>query len=480
MITLWQDFRYAARVLRRAPAFTAVAAIVLASGIGANSAIFSLFDAVVLQPLPFQHPEEPAKLWENPPGYAYNSVAPLNFLDWSEQNTVFASMAAVSGGSRTLHTAEGGAERIPGQSVSLSFFDLLGIRPVAGRTFGAEDGREDAKVVVLSERLWRDRFGADPKLVGSTIPLDGEPFTVIGIVPARFQIFYKSDLWTPFIPRRSPEQRRMHYLQVLGRLKPGVTFEQARAGMAPIAENIARIAPDTNKGWGITVEPLRQALVGRDLRITSLMLAAVAGFVLLMACANIANLLLARGVGRTREIAVRASLGGSPARILRQLLTESVLLSAIGGAAGILLALVILRAAPAWLPEDTLPVSMTLDFDARIAGFTLLATLLTGLLFGIAPAWQASRISLTDALRAAGRGFTGAGGAFRSALAIAEIAVAVVLVTGAGLLLRTVVALDRVDPGYHADRVLTMYVTLPLARYKNAPTRAHILPGRRA
>ena len=325
--------------------------------------------------------------------------------------------------------------------------------------------------MVLSERLWRDRFGADPKLVGSTIPLDGEPFTVIGIVPARFQIFYKSDLWTPFIPRRSPEQRRMHYLQVLGRLKPGVTFEQARAGMAPIAENIARIAPDTNKGWGITVEPLPQALVGRDLRITSLMLAAVAGFVLLMACANIANLLLARGVGRTREIAVRASLGGSPARILRQLLTESVLLSAIGGAAGILLALVILRAAPAWLPEDTLPVSMTLDFDARIAGFTLLATLLTGLLFGIAPAWQASRISLTDALRAAGRGFTGAGGAFRSALAIAEIAVAVVLVTGAGLLLRTVVALDRVDPGYHADRVLTMYVTLPLARYKT-PQRA--------
>jgi putative ABC transport system permease protein len=325
--------------------------------------------------------------------------------------------------------------------------------------------------VVLSERLWRDRFGADPKLVGSTIPLDGEPFTVIGIVPARFQIFYKSDLWTPFIPRRSPEQRRMHYLQVLARLKPGVTFEQARAGMAPIAENIARIAPDTNKGWGITVEPLPQALVGRDLRITSLMLAAVAGFVLLMACANIANLLLARGVGRTREIAVRASLGGSPARILRQLLTESVLLSAIGGAAGILLALVILRAAPAWLPEDTLPVSMTLDFDARIAGFTLLATLLTGLLFGIAPAWQASRISLTDALRAAGRGFTGAGGAFRSALAIAEIAVAVVLVTGAGLLLRTVVALDRVDPGYHADRVLTMYVTLPLARYKT-PQRA--------
>jgi len=471
MTTLAQDLRYAARVLWRDPAFTTVAAILLAVGIGANSAIFSLFDAVVLRPLPFQHPEALAKLWEHPPGFDHNAVAPLNFLDWSEQNTLFASMAAVSGGSRTLHTAEGVAERIPGQSVSLSFFDLFGVRPVAGRTFGAEDGREGAKVVVVSERLWRDRFGADPKLVGSTLPLDGEPFTVIGIVPARFQILFKSDLWTPFIPRRSPEQRRMHYLQVFGRLKPGVTFEQASAGMAPIAENIARIAPDTNKDWGITVEPLRQALVGRDLRITSLMLAAVAGFVLLMACANIANLLLARGVGRTREIAVRASLGGSPARILRQLLTESVLLSAIGGAGGIALAQIILRAAPTWLPEDTLPVPMTLDFDARVAAFALIATLLTGLLFGIAPAWQARRISLTDALRAAGRGFTGHGGAFRSALAIAEIAVAVMLVTGAGLLLRTVAALDRVDPGYHAERVLTMYTTLPLARYKT-PERA--------
>ena len=471
MTTLLQDFRYAARVLRRAPAFTAVAAIVLAIGIGANSAIFSLFDAVVLRPLPFQHPEELAKLWERPPDFAHNSVSPLTFLDWSEQNTVFASMAAVSGGSRTLHTAGGWAERIPGQSVSPAFFDLFGIRPLAGRTFNAQDAREDAKVVVLSERLWRNRFGADRKLVGNTIPLDGQQFTVIGIVPARFQILYRSDLWTPFIPRRSPEQRRMHYLQVFGRLKPGVTFAQARAGMAPIAENIARIAPDTNKGWGITIEPLRQALVGQDLRITSLMLAAVAGFVLLMACANIANLLLARGVGRTREIAVRASLGGSPARILRQLLTESVLLSAIGGAAGILLAQFILSETPAWLPEGTIPVSMTLAFDGRVAAFALLATVLTGLLFGIVPAWQARRISLTDALRAAARGFTGAGGAFRSALAVSEIAVAVMLVTGAGLLLRTVVALDRVDPGYHADRVLTMYATLPLSRYPT-PERA--------
>ena len=465
MRTLWQDLCYAARVLRQSPAFTAIAVIVLAIGIGANSAIFSLFDAVLLRPLPFHDPEQLVKLWEHPPGYAHNAVSPLNYLEWSEQNTVFASMAAVSGGSRTLLRASGSAEKIDGQSVSLSFFDLLGIRPVAGRTFTAEDGRESAKVVVLSERLWRNRFGADPKLPGSVINLDGEPFTVIGIVPSRFQIFYRSDLWIPFLVRRSPEQRQMHYLQVIARLKPGVTLDQARAGMQPIAENIARIAPDTNKGWGITIEPLRQALVGRELRVTSLMLAAVAGFVLLMACANIANLLLARGVGRTREIAVRASLGGSPARILRQLLTESVLLSTIGGLAGIALARVLLEAAPAWLPADTLPVSLNLAFDARVTGFAVPATLLTGLLFGIVPAWQASRISLTDALRTAGRSFTGAGGRFRSALAIAEIALAIMLVTGAGLLLRSVLVLNSLDPGYHADRVLTMYISLPLKRY---------------
>ena len=471
MITLWQDFRYAARVLRRAPAFTAVAAIVLASGIGANSAIFSLFDAVVLQPLPFQHPEEPAKLWENPPGYAYNSVAPLNFLDWSEQNTVFASVAAVSGGSRTLHTAEGGAERIPGQSVSLSFFDLLGIRPVAGRTFGAEDGREDAKVVVLSERLWRDRFGADPKLVGSTIPLDGEPFTVIGIVPARFQIFYKSDLWTPFIPRRSPEQRRMHYLQVLGRLKPGVTFEQARAGMAPIAENIARIAPDINKGWGITVEPLPQALVGRDLRITSLMLAAVAGFVLLMACANIANLLLSRAAGRQRELAVRTALGANRARLVRQLLTESALMAIGGGALGVLLADWCFVFLKNLVPEE-LSRMVALSMDFRVLAFTVAVSLACSIMFGLAPALQISGIDLNEVLKQGGRGNTGPRRSlFRSLLVIGEVALSLVLLVGSGLMIESFSNMRGLNPGFRADHVLTLRLEVPGTKYGNFASR---------
>lgn len=228
MRTFWQDVRYAARVLRQAPGFALAAVGVLALGIGANSAIFSLVDAVLLRPLPFAHPNELVMLYEHPPAYAYNRVSPLNYLEWSEQNHAFVSTAAVIGGGRSLTSASGGAERIAGQAVSVTLFDLLGIRPIAGRTFTSEDAKPGTSVVVISERLWKSHFGGDTKLVGSVIPLDGKSFTVIGIVPAGFQIFYPSDLWTPFVPIRRPEQRKMHYLQVLGRRKAGVTDEQAR------------------------------------------------------------------------------------------------------------------------------------------------------------------------------------------------------------------------------------------------------------
>src|SRR5260370_11301219 len=292
MNTLLNDLHFAARLLLRSPGFTALVVIVLAIGIGANSAIFTLVDAALLRPLPFAQPEQLVMLWEHPPGYAHNRVAPLNVLDWSEQNQVFSDMAAVSGGSRAFGAADG-AEKIPGQSVSASLFDVLGVKPTAGRTFTRDDAAQKSKVVVVSERFWTSHFDRNTKLVGNTIKLDGQPFTVIGIVPAQFQILYKSDLWTPFIPKRSPEQRRMHYLRVIGRLKPGITLSHASAGMGVIAENIARISPETNKDWGITIEPLRGALVDRDLRVTSLVLAGVTGFVLLLPCANVANLLLA-------------------------------------------------------------------------------------------------------------------------------------------------------------------------------------------
>jgi putative ABC transport system permease protein len=470
MLSLWQDLRYAARILRLAPGFTVIALVVLAIGIGANCTIFSLVDAALLRPLPFPRPQELVRLWEHPPGQDRNAVSPLNFLDWSEQNHVFESMAAVSGGGRSFTTPTG-AERIEGQSVSLRFFDLLGVKPIAGRTFTAEDAKPGTNVVVISERFWRSHFGADPKLVGSTIPLDGQPFIVAGIVPGNFEILNRVDLWTLFTVRRSPEQRAMHYLRILGRLKRDVTIGQARADMNVIGENIARIAPETNKGWGITVNPLREDLVGADLRTTSLVLAGVVGFVLLMACANVANLLLARAAERKREIAVRSALGGSQSRILRQLLTESSLLAALGGTAGIYLAWLIVGAAPALLPAGTLPAGLIPALDGRVIAFAAAVTMLTGILFGLAPAWHAARVSLTEALRAGGRTATSGTGPFRTGLAIAQIAVAVMLVSGAGLLLRTLNSLENVDGGFRADRVLTMHIVLPLSRYP-APNKA--------
>jgi putative ABC transport system permease protein len=465
MSSWWQDLRYAARALRKAPGFTFVASIVLALGIGANSAIFSLADAALLRALPFDQSDRLMMLWERSPRYAHNRVSPLNFLDWSEEQRAFSAMAAIAGGGRTLTGRGDTAERIPGQAVTVAFFDVLGIRPIVGRTFIPADVTPKPDIVVLGERFWRARFGGDAALVGQAIMLDSQPFTVIGITPARFQLLASADLWTLFPPRRSPEQRAPHYMQVIGRLKPGVGLEQARADMAEVAQRIAEVAPDTNKGWGVTIEPLRDAVVGPELRATSLVLVGVVVFVLLMACANVANLLLARGLGRTREIAVRAALGGSRSRILRQLLIESVLLAALGGGAGLLLAWAAVGVAPSIMPPGTLPQSVFLAFDLRVAVFAGLATLGTGLLFGLAPAWQASRIPLAETMNAGGRGATRTTGALRAVLVVGEVATAVLLVSGAGLLIRTLAALNAVDAGFRAERVLTMAVSLPISRY---------------
>jgi putative ABC transport system permease protein len=448
-----------------------LATLVLALGIGATSTIFSLLDAALLRPLPFREPADLVMLTEAAPDYAYNRVAPLNFVDWSEQNRTFTSMAAVSGAFKTLSTKDGIPERIPGQAVTTAFFDVLGVRPLAGRTFVRDDGRSDARVVVLSERLWQRRFGGDPRLIGRTIPLDGQPHTVVGIVPASFQILFKTDMWLVFKPERGPEQRQMHYLQVLGRLKPGVSIERARGDMATIAAGIARISPSTNKGWGVTVDPLHQALVGSDLKTTSLVLAGVVGFVLLMACANVANLLLSRGVSRTRELAVRAALGASRPQLLRQLLTESLLLAMLGGTTGLALGAVALRSAPAFLPPGTLPDGIMLSLDWRVTLFAAFITIGAGILAGLAPAWHAADIPLTTAAMAGTRTTTGRTGTVRAALAVVEIAVAVVLMAGAGLLVRSLVSLNQVDPGSRNRSVLTMTVILPLSRYETPERR---------
>ncbi|HEX3646169.1 MAG TPA: ABC transporter permease [Vicinamibacterales bacterium] len=464
-MSIWRDLRYAARGLRRSPGFTAVAVVVLAAGIGANSAMFTLVDAALLRPLPFTQPDRLVMLWERSPRFAHNRVSPLNFLDWSEQQQEFASIAAIAGGGRTLTGSGGEAERIPGQAVTWQFFDVLGIRPTIGVTFSAQDAASRRSVVVLSERMWRTRFGGDPSILGRGLTLDGEPYTVIGVVPASFQILFPADMWTLFSVRRSPEQRRQHYMQIVGRLKPGATLESARADMAGVAERIASIAPDTNKGWGVTIEPLRGAIVGPELRTTSLVLAGVVSFVLLMACANVANLLLARGLSRSREIAVRAALGGSRTRIVQQLLTESLLLAAIGGAGGLALAWATVRVAPSLIPRGTLPQAIVIAFDARVALVAALLTIATALLSGMVPAWQASSAPLAEMTSAGDRGSTMGAGGLRAALVVGEVAAAVLLLAGAGLLVRTLIALNGIDPGFKAEGVLTMQLGLPLNRY---------------
>ncbi len=470
-MTVWRDLRHGVRLIAAAPGFTILATLVLALGIGATSTIFSLLDAALLRPLPFREPADLVMLAEAAPDYAYNRVAPLNFVDWSEQNRTFTSMAAVSGAFKTLSTRDGIPERIPGQAVTTAFFDVLGVRPLAGRTFVRDDQRSDARVVVLSERLWQSRFGGDPRLIGRTIPLDGQPHIVVGIMPASFQILFKSDMWLVFKPERGPEQRQMHYLQVLGRLRPGVSVEQARGDMATIAAGIARISPATNKGWGVTIDPLHEALVGRDLKTTSLVLAGVVGFVLLMACANVANLLLSRGVSRTRELAVRAALGASRQQLLRQLLTESLLLAMLGGATGLALGAIALRSAPVFLPPGTLPDGIALSLDWRVTLFAAFITIGAGILAGLAPAWHAADIPLTTAAMTGTRTTTGRTGKVRAALAIVEIAVAVVLMAGAGLLVRSLVSLNQVDPGARNRSVLTMTVILPMGRYETSERR---------
>jgi putative ABC transport system permease protein len=467
MTGLGHDIRCGARALRRTPGFTTIAALVLALGIGACTATFSLLDAALIRPLPFRASAQLVMMWEHAPAYAHNRVSPLNFLDWSEQQRSFAAIAAVAGGGRTLTVAGGPPERIPGQAVSSAFFDVLAIQPIAGRTFIPADAAAKATVVVISERLWRTRFGADTSLLGRTLVLDGEPLSVIGVVPADFRILYRADIWTLFVPRRSPEQRRQHYLQIIGRLKNGVSLEQARVDMSAIANGIALASPETNKGWSVTIEPLHDAIVGADLRTTSLVLAGVVAFVLLMACANVANLLLARGLGRSREIAVRSAIGSSRARIVQQLLVETLLLASLGGIGGLLLAWMAVRAAPSFIPQDTLPQAIVLAFDMRLASAALGVSIATAVLAGLAPAWQASSASLTEALGSGGRTATRAGSRLRSVFVVGEVAAAVLVLIGAGLLIRTIVAISASDPGFRADRVLTGSVGLPFNVYNS-------------
>jgi len=459
--TFRHDTTYAFRQLKNSPAFTLVATLTLALGIGANSAIFALVDATLLRPLPYKDPERLIALWENSATTARGYVSPLNMLDWNARSRTFEKIAGFTPvvGGMVMTGADGTAETVSRQWVTAGIFDVLGVTPVAGRTFTADDEARRANMVVLSEAFWRTRYNGDPGVIGREIRLDGSLWTVIGIIPKNFELLGQTSLWAmrPLV-NLNPRARGAYVLQVVGRMKPGVSIRAAQADLAAVAEDLAREFPQTNKGRGVTMERLHDSLVGADLRFTSKMFLGVVAFVLLICCANVANLLLTRATVRRRELAVRSALGAGRARIIRQLLTESVVLSIAGSALGAALGAAILRVAPSLVPPGLLPATVALSFDMRVIGFCVGAALLVGLLFGLLPAWKAADFDCAEAIGADVRTIAGGGGRLRGLLVAGQVATAVVLLFGAGLLLRTLIAVESYDRGYRAESVLSMLV----------------------
>jgi len=466
-ITLWleelrEDIKFAFRQLRAAPAFSLVATLTLALGIGANSAIFALVDATLLRPLPYGDAGQLVTIWEKSSATARGFASPPNMLDWQSRSRTFAAIAGYtpSMGSMVMSGRDGNALTVSRQWVTSGIFDVLGVKPIAGRTFSSEDEAQRRRGVVISEGLWDTRFDRDPSIVGSELKLDGELWPVVGVMPRDFEILGRTSMWAmrPFPPNMPPRARGAYQLQVVGRMKPGVAVEAAQADLAVVAEGLAREYPGYNKGRTVTVEPLHDTMVGSDLKTTSMLFLGVVGFVLLICCANVANLLLARATARARELAVRSALGAGRRRIIRQLLTESVVLSILGGLLGIGIGAAILQVTPLLIPDGLLPASVTLAFDIRIVAFCAIAALIVGMVFGIAPAFRATAVSATEAMGADSRTTVGSGGRVRSLLVMGEVATAVLLLFGAGLLLRTLIAVQSYDRGYRADNVLTMLV----------------------
>jgi putative ABC transport system permease protein len=475
METCWQDLRFGFRQLLNKPGFALIATLSLALGIGANTAIFSLVDAALLRPLPFHDPDRLAVVWEDAAkiGFPRNTPAPANYADWKAQNRAFEDMAALNWRTFNL-TDEGEPEKVEAQAVTANFFPLLGVKPQLGRVFTQEEDQPGGnKVALISHGLWQRRFGGDAALVGKEILLDGQKHNVIGVMPPGFQFLSKdTGLWVPvaFSPQELAN-RGSHYLTVAARMKPGVTLQQARADVAAITQRINRDHPTPGFELGSVVISLREQLAG-NVRPALIVLLVAVGFVLLIACANIANLLLARGAARFREIAVRAALGAGRRRIVRQLMTESVLLAGAGGAAGLLFAWLSFSFLKQIIP-DAMALNAGVRIDARVFGFTLLLSLLTGVVFGLAPALQAAKIDLNEALKqSGGRAGTGAGHRrLRSALVVIEVALALVLLVGAGLLIRAFLRLRALDVGVNPVNVLTLRTVLPRNKYGELPKR---------
>jgi putative ABC transport system permease protein len=464
-----RDLRYALRMLQRSPGFTAVAALTLALGIGANTAIFTVVDAILLRPLPYPEPDRLVRIWESSVKHdsPRNVVNPLNFLDWRDHSQSFESMAAISGLMTNL-SFQGQPIAVQGMQVSPEFFSILRVPPLLGRTFVAEDGiPSHDQVVILSYDLWQRQYGAEPKIIGVKIDVDAVPYAVVGVMPRDFSYpKFKSEVWTPLPLTRSEEWKGGRFLTVIARLKPGVSLNQAQQDMLRVANFTVQARPDNNKGWSANVFPMLED-VTRGVRRPLWVLLASVGFLLLIACANVANLLLMRGTGRLRELAVRSALGAARSRIVRQLFVESLLLSLAGMAAGLLFAQLGLRSLLALIPQNApLPRSEPIVIDERVLLFTFLASLLTAVVFGLVPALRLSRVDLQNALKQGTlRGGVGGHQSLRRFFVVAEVALALLLSVGAGLMLRSFARLISVDPGFSPEHLVTMHIWTSPARY---------------
>jgi len=493
MHNIWQDLKYAFRVLRKNPGFALGAIIVLALGIGANSAIFSVVNAVLLRPLPYTDAERIAMVYHVPPqksfpGMKIFAVSPANYLDWKSQSSAFDAMSIFHGTTMTV-TGKDQPEAMPGIVVSSEFFQVFGAAPLMGRTFTPEEDADGhGHVVVLSYPFWQNYFGADPNVIGKNIAFNGQPYSIIGVMPARFHFPDQGEYFVPLgWTDKDRAIRNNHNYLVIARVKRGVSLQQAQAEMNTISARLEQAYPEDDKGWGATIVPLREDLVG-DVRPALLVLLGAVAFVLLIACANVANLVLAKTLGRRKEIAIRTALGAGWRRVMQQMLAETLLLAVTGGMLGLLVAHGGIRLIVAFF-GDKLPQTGAVGLDSKVLGFTLGISILSGVIAGLAPAWRLARTNVNEALKqGTGRTDADSGGRVtRNILVVCEVGMSLVLLVGAGLMIRTLWALHNVKPGVDPHNVLTFRVTLPREKYpkpeqqlnfyKQLVERTRSLPG---
>jgi predicted permease len=478
METLLQDLSYGLRMLARSPGFTAIAILTLALGIGANTALFSVVNGVLLNPLAYPHPGQLVAVYGKSPGFDRAPITYLNFLDYQRETQTLSSMAMYRNQDYSfIGTGEAG-ERLTGYQISADFFSMLGARPILGRSFRHDDDRLGAApVVILGGGLWTRKFGSSPEVVGKSITLNGTSYIVVGVIPAGFTFYGQDrDVYTP-IGQYSDASFRDRGVgmsaHVIGRLNSGVTLPQAKADMDGIAENLAAAYPEADKAVGISLLSMKEDIVG-DVRAFLIVLLAAVGFLLLIACVNVANLLLARAMGRSREFAVRAAMGASHARVIRQLLTESVLLAGLGGGLGVFFAFWGTKAVLGTLP-GAVPRANEVSLDSRVLLFTLGLSLFAGIVFGLAPALKTSRVNLQEILKEGGRDGSAARHRLQGVFVASEVALALVLLVGAGLMVRSLAALWRVDPGFNPSHAITFALSMPSTdATTSAETRARL------